>query len=722
MAKSPKGVWLLLLLLVSCSQPNQTVEPPKATNGLLNLQDWDFEHQGMTGLSGEWEYYWQELLSPSQIKSASNPLFVPVPDSWTSYEVNGQTFPAEGYATYHLSVKLPKTSKVYGLHIDGEGTAYTLWVDGKLIAQNGRVATDKKDMIPQSRPLVVFFETSEDVTDFVVQVSNFHHRKAGFRNDFLLGLPSQIHEYQSKQMARDTFIMGIYLVIILYHFAIYWFRPVNLSALYFSLWGMLYFIRTGLLNQKPLVLLLPAMSWSIALRIEYLTFYLVAPIYALFIQALYPKDVSRWAMRVIISFGLGFSVYMLFVDTLSASYTVTPYQIILLIEMAYFVFFIGRILARKREGAFYIASASAIGFAGVLLEILSLQKIIPIKMEGTGTFLAFVFIQAILLSDRLSKSFQRVEVLSNKLEETNLNLTESEKKYRSIFEESKEMIFIADLDERIKDANPASEEILGYSRNELTHKFISDLVVHHQDKRKIESTLRRNEIVKDYQLELRRKDGTIIYGLVTVTVRRDELGTPVELQGTVHDISSRMEAENERMRAMQFEQLAITDPLTNIYNRRIFEEIAVKEWERARRSKSILTVALFDIDHFKSVNDNFGHLIGDQVLINLANLCLSNMRSMDVFARYGGEEFVILMPDADQISAHRTMERLRKTVEKTPLANYENTDILVTISAGIATWMGEESTIFHILLEQADQALYTSKETGRNRVTVWKQA
>jgi diguanylate cyclase (GGDEF)-like protein len=190
----------------------------------------------------------------------------------------------------------------------------------------------------------------------------------------------------------------------------------------------------------------------------------------------------------------------------------------------------------------------------------------------------------------------------------------------------------------------------------------------------------------------------------------------------VHDISARIQAETERLRAMEFEQLSITDPLTNIYNRRIFDEIIIKEWERAKRSKSQLTIIIFDIDDFKRINDTHGHLIGDQVLTNLADLCLSNMRSMDIIARYGGEEFMILMPDTDPASAHQSMERLRITIAEKPLATSEDKEIFVTISAGIAIWNGQEQIEIPILLDHADQALYISKQTGRNKVTIWREA
>jgi len=724
MAKSLRGVWLisLCLLLVSCGQSTSLVDAPQAVEGQLDLRDWDFNSNGMVDLAGEWEFYWQELLSPLQVETVSKSQIVSVPDTWTNYEVNGHPLPVEGYATYRLEVQLPDLSQLYELFIDGQGTAYSLWVDGKLIAQNGQVGTNAQEMVPQSKPLAAIFQPESDITEFVIQISNWQHRKAGFRNEIQLGLPEQIHDQQSNARSFEAALMGIYLVMAVYHLSIYWFRPSDKSPLYFSLLGLLYFLRTGLLNQKLLLLLLPAMSWGTALRLEYLTFYMVAPIYALFVRSLYPNDVPRWALRAITVLGFGFAVYMLFVDTLTASYTVTPYQVILLIETAYFVFFIGRIVTRKRDGALYIASASLIAFIGGTLEILSLQNIIPVDVDGTITFLAFIFIQAILLSSRLSKSFHRVEVLSSELEETNVNLSESEKKYRAIFEESKDMIFVAGTDEKISDANPASEDITGYTRNELRQMKMSDILVHQQDKEKIEKTLRELAVVKDYELELRRKDGNTIHGLLTLTFRRNETGKITELQGNVHDISSRIQAQNEQVRAMIFEQLAITDPLTNIYNRRVFDEMAVKEWQRAKRTKSPLATVLFDVDRFKHVNDTYGHLVGDQILINLSKLCSDNLRSMDIFARYGGEEFVILMPDTNADAAYQSMERLRTMIEKTSLGKYEGAALFITISVGIVVWDGEGSLDIRALLSRADQALYSSKEAGRNRTTIWKNS
>ena len=174
------------------------------------------------------------------------------------------------------------------------------------------------------------------------------------------------------------------------------------------------------------------------------------------------------------------------------------------------------------------------------------------------------------------------------------------------------------------------------------------------------------------------------------------------------------------MRALELEQIAIKDPLTKIYNRRFFIEVAEKELERDKRKGSPLSVIILDIDHYKKVNDSYGHLIGDQVLINLANLCLNNIRNMDIFARFGGDEFVILMPDTDKKMASETADRLRVLVAEKPMAASDKSEVPITISLGISDWNSEIPIEINELLDQADQALYQAKQAGRNRVKVWR--
>jgi diguanylate cyclase len=187
------------------------------------------------------------------------------------------------------------------------------------------------------------------------------------------------------------------------------------------------------------------------------------------------------------------------------------------------------------------------------------------------------------------------------------------------------------------------------------------------------------------------------------------------LEHVIDERTDELRRQNERL-----EQIAITDSLTGIYNRRFFFELADKEVARAKRYGNPMSVVILDADHFKKMNDTYGHLIGDQILMNLAQLCQENIRSLDIIARYGGEEFVILMPEVDCTAAYNSAERLRMLVETTSMVT-GGLDVMMTISLGIACWNGENDLDFNALLARADRALYQSKESGRNRVSVWSE-
>jgi diguanylate cyclase (GGDEF)-like protein/PAS domain S-box-containing protein len=168
----------------------------------------------------------------------------------------------------------------------------------------------------------------------------------------------------------------------------------------------------------------------------------------------------------------------------------------------------------------------------------------------------------------------------------------------------------------------------------------------------------------------------------------------------------------------QVQQLAITDALTNIYNRRGFFQIGEGEVERARRFGHPLSVLMFDLDHFKQINDTFGHPFGDKILVALIETCRRYIRALDILGRYGGEEFVALLPETDLPAALQIAERLRHAVEKTPLYVGDKT-IFITISIGVATFRDKTMTLTD-MVEQADQAMYRAKQAGRNRVEAYQ--
>lgn len=170
------------------------------------------------------------------------------------------------------------------------------------------------------------------------------------------------------------------------------------------------------------------------------------------------------------------------------------------------------------------------------------------------------------------------------------------------------------------------------------------------------------------------------------------------------------------------EQLSNMDGLTQIYNRRFFDITIEKEWRRAARSGTSLSLIMFDIDNFKKYNDTYGHQVGDECLQKIAKLAETLIqRPSDVVARYGGEEFAIILPETSEDVALKIAETIRKSIQSLAIPNiYSNVLPIVTISTGVACLNPSPDSNPLQLVEKADQALYQAKSDGRNRVELYK--
>jgi diguanylate cyclase (GGDEF)-like protein len=190
------------------------------------------------------------------------------------------------------------------------------------------------------------------------------------------------------------------------------------------------------------------------------------------------------------------------------------------------------------------------------------------------------------------------------------------------------------------------------------------------------------------------------------------VGSTTILKFTYHD-------NLDEMFQRQMYESALRDGLTKAFNKKYFTDRLESEFTFATRHTSPLALVLFDIDHFKKVNDTYGHPAGDHVLFEISSLLSGALRAEDVFARYGGEEFAVICRGSDETQAQVVGERLRKAVEGHRFI-YEGALIPVTISVGIAVLPNPAVKDANDIVGFADQALYKSKNGGRNRVTVYK--
>ncbi len=260
-------------------------------------------------------------------------------------------------------------------------------------------------------------------------------------------------------------------------------------------------------------------------------------------------------------------------------------------------------------------------------------------------------------------------------------------------------------------------EMLGYTYEEIkeTTNQWADFV--HPDDienawKSINDVLEGHTTVHELVYRMRTKSGAYKWILDRAkVVERDAEGKAVRMTGSHADYTERKQLELELTRQ------AHLDYLTGLYNRRHFMEQGEKELSRAIRYNTPLSVLMLDIDFFKNVNDTHGHQVGDIVLQELAKICRSTLRQVDIAGRLGGEEFAILLPEAEAKEALEVAERLRETVAKMDVVIPTGLPIHFTVSIGVTT-LDKKNINLDILINQADKALYQAKETGRNRVCV----
>jgi len=169
----------------------------------------------------------------------------------------------------------------------------------------------------------------------------------------------------------------------------------------------------------------------------------------------------------------------------------------------------------------------------------------------------------------------------------------------------------------------------------------------------------------------------------------------------------------------ELEKLATTDPLTEARNRRSFMQLFEQEIFRFHRYQKPFTLLILDIDHFKTINDTYGHDVGDKVLKNLVVESLIVLREADIFARWGGEEFIILLPESNVHEASTVAERLRSKLSKIEISSKDGTLITYTVSIGMRVVNQDETDVnMNDIIREADGSLYMAKENGRNRVVM----
>ncbi len=288
-------------------------------------------------------------------------------------------------------------------------------------------------------------------------------------------------------------------------------------------------------------------------------------------------------------------------------------------------------------------------------------------------------------------------------------LWESEEKYRLLVENINESILITQNDKLIY-FNKRFLEMLGYSLEELYHQDYQviyppaglDLLEMRRQRRE-----KGINVPPRYETTMKRKDGRLIDVEANVTI--------INYQGTLATLAVINDITDRKFQEDQIRYLATHDGLTGLNNHREFYRRFREEVERSTRYQRTFCLLMADLDHFKNINDTYGHPVGDDVLRTVAQLLNDDIRNVDIIARYGGEEISIIMPEIGKQTAIFIAERLRKKVEEIWITIPNGKKVQVTISIGVAVFP-EDAEDGDSLIQKADQCLYAAKRAGRNKV------
>jgi len=293
-----------------------------------------------------------------------------------------------------------------------------------------------------------------------------------------------------------------------------------------------------------------------------------------------------------------------------------------------------------------------------------------------------------------------------------MDITETKKAIEEItklsraVEEIDDIIMITDRSGILTFVNDAYVQHTGFSREESIGKTASILKSARHDKQFYKNMWTQIIAGETFRglVTNRKKDGEVYYEEKTITPIKNDANEIISFVSTGKDITGMVELQYD------LERLASTDQLTGIYNRHKFEEFFTHELERAQRYGENLSLIMFDIDYFKSINDTYGHDVGDIVLQKIAEVTKRNIRNTDIFARWGGEEFLILCPQTDSQKCAILAEKLRIEVEAYSFEKVKH----ITASFGVTSYIAEDN--LDTFTKRVDNALYMAKDSGRNKV------
>jgi len=400
-------ILLLLSYLNSYGSHNPSNAKSDAKNGILDLRRSSLTD--IISLDGEWKFYWNQLIDPKNYDSQGQVYqIVNFPFRWENYELNGKKLPSYGYASYTLTIFLPKTTEPLRILVPEMYSAYSLFINGKKVAKNGKVSDHKENFIPYWQYQSVDITESPDTLKMVLHIANFAHSKAGIAKSIVFGRKSNMETFRMHAVAIDLLLTGCLFMGGLFFLGLYLLGSRDKAILLFSLYSIVYSYRIMGVGNYVMHTIMPGIDWFVAIRMEYISLFVSIGLFTLYTNYLYPRDVNKLIVRTISIFCFAFALISLIFPPVIFTQLINPFIFVMLSCIIYVPFVYFKAYKKKRHGSLYALLSSLMLMIIFIILILNYWHISPsLQFPSFICYIGFFFFQSLILSNRVSFTLKK---------------------------------------------------------------------------------------------------------------------------------------------------------------------------------------------------------------------------------------------------------------------------------------------------------------------------
>ncbi|MBU3176183.1 diguanylate cyclase [Clostridium estertheticum] len=558
-----------------------------------------------------------------------------------------------------------------------------------------------------------------------------------------LAAPTSSSNINSKNGVLNFLYFGVFLIVALYHLCLYIFRTEDISKLYFGCLCIIMSLRTLIVGNKYFLSLYANLNYTLVLKLQYLTLYLTVFFMFSFMFIVFKESSSKTINNICKFFCLFLIATTIFISPILASKLLIIFQFSSILLIVYAIYIILKAYRSQNQKFIIIIIAFLTTVVIISISMLHCIGINNVNDYSLPIFFIFILLNIFILAMNQSKAYKKIENLSKQNEQYCLR----EKLRSATFSLNSTLI----LDEVLCKLLISLKQIIPYDSAsffmEENNQFIIKAAYGFKNMDAIykirinkDEDLLFKEIYKTYAtlLVTNVKEDNRFNHYINLTDIESWLGIPVIFKDkivgllTLDSSKKNIYTKNHCDIALSFafnagvavenaklhgktKQLACIDPLTNLYNRRSFFELANKIFDKAKSSMQPISSIMIDIDDFKKINDRLGHHTGDLVLKRLSKICSQNLDENHILGRFGGEEFIVLLPGTSFKEAEMVGENLRHAIENNPLIVRKSDTIPITSSLGVASITPTTENLEY-LFTSADKAMYQAKAMGKNKV------